>query len=86
MQVIGHTDDVPGTLQDIGVAVSASVRESFHIGFVEAVASGALPVVRDWPFFPGAAQELFPEDWVVADPAAAAERILRADPVRRCVA
>ena len=74
--VLGHTDDVPGTLQDIGVAISASARESFHIGFVEGVASGAVPVVRDWPFFPGATRKLFPADWVVDGPEAAAERIL----------
>jgi hypothetical protein len=46
------------------------------MGLVEAVASGALPVVRDWPFFPGAARELFPADWVVDTPGQAAERIL----------
>jgi hypothetical protein len=40
------------------------------------VASGALPVVRDWPFFPGAARTLFPEEWVVDTPEQAAERIL----------
>ncbi len=74
--MLGHTDDVPAALQDIGVAVSSSARESFHIGFVEGVGSGAVPVVRDWPFFPGAARELFPADWVVDDPEAAAQRIL----------
>ena len=52
--------------------LSSSVRESFHMGLVEAVASGALPVVRDWPFFPGAARTLFPPDWVVDSPAEAA--------------
>lgn len=72
----GHTDDVPGVLEQVGVVVSSSVRESFHIGLVEGAASGAVPVVRDWPYFPGAAAGLFPVDWIVADPAAAAERIL----------
>jgi glycosyltransferase involved in cell wall biosynthesis len=76
VQVLGHTDDVPAVLEGIGVALSSSVRESFHMGLVEAVASGALPVVRDWPFFPGAARELFPADWVVDTPGHAAERIL----------
>jgi glycosyltransferase involved in cell wall biosynthesis len=71
-----HTDDVPAALREVGVVVSSSVRESFHIGLVEGAASGALPVVRDWPFFPGAARRLFPEDWVVDTPEAAAERIL----------
>jgi glycosyltransferase involved in cell wall biosynthesis len=76
VQVLGHTDDVPDALEEIGVVLSSSVRESFHMGLVEAVASGALPVVRDWPFFPGAARDLFPEDWVVDSPAQAAQRIL----------
>ena len=71
-----HTDDVPAALQEVGVVISSSVRESFHMGLVEGVASGALPVVRDWPFFPGAARKLFPEDWVVDTPEQAAERIL----------
>jgi glycosyltransferase involved in cell wall biosynthesis len=71
-----HVHDVPEALEQVGVVISSSVRESFHIGFVEGVASGALPVVRDWPFFPGSAQKLFPRDWVVADPDEAARRIL----------
>lgn len=71
-----HTDDVPAAVEPVGVVLSSSVRESFHMGLVEGVASGALPVVRDWPFFPGAARRLFPADWVVDTPAEAAARIL----------
>jgi hypothetical protein len=56
--------------------LSASVRESFHMGLVEGAASAAVPVVRDWPFFPGAARRLFPQEWVVDGPATAAARIL----------
>ena len=78
LEVRGHTDDVPAALTDIGVVVSSSVRESFHIGLVEGAASGAVPVVRDWPFFPGSARRLFPESWVVANPTEAADRILAA--------
>jgi glycosyltransferase involved in cell wall biosynthesis len=74
---LAHTDDVPGVLQEVGVVVSSSVRESFHLGLVEGAASGAVPVVRDWPFFPGSASRLFPREWVVSDPASAAQRILR---------
>lgn len=76
VEVLGHTDDVPAALERVGVVLSSSTRESFHIGLVEGAASGAVPVVRDWPFFPGAARSLFPADWVVDDPPAAAERIL----------
>jgi hypothetical protein len=76
VEVLSHTEDVPAALQEIGVVISSFVRESFHMGLVEAVASGALPVVRDWPFFPGAPARLFPPDWVVATPEEAARRIL----------
>ena len=75
---LGHTDDVPGVLADIGVILSTSVRESFHCALVEGAASGAIPVARDWPFFAGretGARTLFPADWVVGTPAEAAERI-----------
>jgi glycosyltransferase involved in cell wall biosynthesis len=75
----GQTDDVPAALQEVGVILSTSVRESFHCGLVEGAASGAVPVVRDWPFFAGkphGARTLFPADWVVATPEEAVERIL----------
>jgi glycosyltransferase involved in cell wall biosynthesis len=78
---IGHTDDVAVALTDIGVIVSSSVRESFHVALVEGAASGAVPVVRDWPFFAGratGASTLFPREWVVTTPAEAAQRILDA--------
>ncbi|MCI4065219.1 glycosyltransferase family 1 protein [Micromonospora sp. R77] len=77
----GQTDDVPAALQEVGVILSSSVRESFHCGLVEGAASGAVPVVRDWPFFAGkphGARTLFPADWVVDTPDEAAERILAA--------
>ncbi|MEU4876582.1 hypothetical protein [Streptomyces sp. NPDC021608] len=82
---LGQLDDVPAALTDVGVILSSSVRESFHCGFVEGAASGAVPVGRDWPFFAGkanGARTLFPADWVVASPQEAAERILKvtADP------
>lgn len=76
VRMLGLTDDVPGVLTEVGVILSSSVRESFHIGLVEGAASGAVPVVRDWPFFPGAAARLFPPEWIVPDPQAAAERVL----------
>ncbi|MEU2612024.1 glycosyltransferase family 1 protein [Micromonospora sp. NPDC007271] len=77
----GQTDDVPAALEEVGVILSTSVRESFHCGLVEGAASGAVPVVRDWPFFAGkphGARTLFPADWLVGTPEEAAERILAA--------
>ncbi|WP_239311556.1 glycosyltransferase family 1 protein [Plantactinospora mayteni] len=75
---MGQTDDMPEAFREVGVIVSSSVRESFHCALVEGAASGAVPVVRDWPFFAGwaaSARSLFPADWVVDSPAEAAERI-----------
>lgn len=75
----GQVDDMPEALRGVGVILSSSVRESFHCALAEGVASGAVPVVRDWPFFagrPASARTLFPADWVVDSPAQAAHRIL----------
>jgi glycosyltransferase involved in cell wall biosynthesis len=75
----GQTDDVPAELTEIGLILSSSVRESWHLGLVEGAASGAVPVVRDWPFFADklhGAHSLLPDAWVVSTPAEAAARIL----------
>jgi len=75
----GQTTDVPAALTDVGVILSSSVRESFHAAVVEGTASGAVPVVRDWPFFahrPTGARSLYPDEWVVSTPEQAAARIL----------
>lgn len=67
-------------LRHVGVIVSSSARESFHQGLAEGVASGALPVVRNWPMLAayGGPHGLWPEDWIVDTPERAAERIRRA--------
>ncbi len=78
---IGQTDDVPGALQEVGVILSTSVRESWHAGLIEGAASGAVPVVRAWPSFAGkppGARTPFPPSWIATTPAEAAERILAA--------
>jgi len=75
--VVGQTDDVPGALADVGVIVSSSTRESFHLGLAEGVASGALPVVRNWPMLApyGGAHGLWPDEWIVESIDAAVARI-----------
>ncbi|MFD4234135.1 glycosyltransferase family 1 protein [Streptomyces sp. NPDC058542] len=76
---VGSTDDVPGALEDVGVILSTSVREGCHVGLMEGAASGAVPVVRDWPFFAGrenGAGTLYPAEWIVGTPEAAVERVL----------
>jgi hypothetical protein len=75
--LVGATDDVAAHLREVGFIVSSSLREGWHTGLLEGVASGAVPVVRDWPMLSsrGAARSMFPEDWVVEDAAAAHRRI-----------
>ncbi|WP_076263093.1 glycosyltransferase [Intrasporangium flavum] len=75
---VGYTSRLPERLRDVGWAVSASRREGFHVGLVEMAASGAVPVVRDWPVYAreGGAGLLYPSEWVVSTPAEAAARIL----------
>jgi glycosyltransferase involved in cell wall biosynthesis len=75
---LGQVTDVAKALVEVGVILSTSLRESFHCALVEGAASGAVPVVRDWPFFAGkehGAHSLYPADWVVDSPQAAASRI-----------
>ncbi|MEV5692488.1 glycosyltransferase [Micromonospora globbae] len=76
---LGPTNEVPKVLSDIGVIISSSVREGCHCGLMEGAASGAIPVVRDWPFFagrPNSARTLYPQGWVIGSPEEAVERIL----------
>lgn len=69
VDVVGRTEDVAGELAHVGVILSSSRRENFHQGLVEGAASGAVPVVRDWPLWAsrGGARSLFPPEWVVTD-------------------
>ena len=76
---LGHTRDVAGALAQVGVILSSSVREGFPLALAEGAASGAVPVVRNWPFFAGRPvnpRSIFPADWVVDTPAQAADRII----------
>ncbi|GAB3993002.1 hypothetical protein GCM10029992_03520 [Glycomyces albus] len=77
---LGPTDDVPGKLTDVGFILSTSVREGSHNALMEGAASGAVPVVRDWPYYAGglnSARTLYPDGWVVDTPEAAAQRVLQ---------
>ncbi|WP_147680298.1 glycosyltransferase [Actinomyces ruminicola] len=76
--ITGRTEVVEQYLRSAGVIISASRREGTHEGFIEGVASGALPVCRNWPDVArwGGPAALFPEDWVVNTPQEAAARIL----------
>jgi glycosyltransferase involved in cell wall biosynthesis len=69
LDIVGWTDDIPAELRRVGVMLSTSRREGNHHGLVEGAASGAVPVVRDWPLFArrGGARAVYPQDWVVDD-------------------
>lgn len=77
VELTGHSDDIAAEARRLGFVLSSSVRESFHLGLVEGVLGGAVPVVREWPFFAGyrGASTLFPSEWVVPDIDAAVHRI-----------
>jgi glycosyltransferase involved in cell wall biosynthesis len=86
IRYLPFTDDVPSALQAAGFVLSASRREGFPVGTTEGAASGAVPVVRNWPMYAryGGARGTFPPDWVVDDADAAVSRILaHADPELR---
>ncbi|WP_370288551.1 glycosyltransferase [Nocardioides sp.] len=79
VEVLGQRRDVGEVLRRVGVIVSSSTRESQHLAVVEGAASGAVPVVRDWPYFAGGAhgaRTFYPEEWVAAEVEAALERVL----------
>lgn len=74
---VGYTHRLSSHLEDVGFALSTSLRESWHIGVMEMVAAEAVPVIRDWPVYRahGGAASLVPPEWVVQTPADAAARI-----------
>lgn len=74
----GQRSDLPEVLRRAGVIVSSSRVESAHLALQQGVASGCLPVVRDWPDIAdlGGARDLYPGDWVVDTPAEGADRVV----------
>lgn len=77
VHVVGPTDDVAHHLRGAGIILSSSYREGWHLGLIEGIASGAVPVVRDWPMLAGrgGAGSLYPREWIVADLDEADQRI-----------
>lgn len=84
IDIVGRTDDVPAHLAKVGVILSSSRREGWHLGLIEGAASGAVPVVRDWPLLASrdGARTTHPAEWVVQDLDEADARVADlADPV-----
>lgn len=69
-------------LRRVGVILSTSRFEGTHEALLQGAASGALPVVRNWPELRawGGPASIYPPEWVVDSPQAAAARILAATP------
>ncbi len=74
----GYTTDLAKALTRVGVILCSSVREGFPVGLLEAAATGAVPVVRNWPFFaslPHNARSMYPAEWIVETVDEAADRV-----------
>lgn len=78
VEELGYTNDVAEVLQRVGFVLSSSRREGFSIALLEGMASGAVPVVRDWPIYAplGAAAGIFGKENVAKTPQEAAALIL----------
>ena len=70
----GFGSDVANWLRKIGTVLSTSDVETFGVGVLEAMMSGAGGVILPWP----GAGDVYGKPWVVPDVDAAAERILDA--------
>lgn len=84
VELLGQRDDMPSLFRRAGFVLSASRHEGTHEAIAEGAASGAIPIVRDWPEARefGGARSVYPEEWVVESPQEAARKIcaLLADP------
>ena len=66
-----HGNDVPEWLTKIGFILSCSDREAFHMAVAEGMASGSIPVIRQWE----GSQELYPKEYSIKDVHEATELI-----------
>lgn len=69
-----HSRDLPAVFQDIGFIMSTSWREGTHETVLEGMASGAVPVIRQWPMTRpfGAPETVYPDQDYCETPAEAA--------------
>ena len=66
-----HGNDVPEWFTKIGFILSCSDREAFHMAVAEGMASGSIPVIRQWE----GSQELYPKEYSFMDVQGAAALI-----------
>ena len=68
----GFTDNVPGWFSKIGFILSTSEHEGSHQSLAEGMASGAIPISRNWD----GANQLYPPEFVFSEPDEAVEMII----------
>lgn len=78
VEILGRRDDMPQVYRNAGFILSASRSEGTHESVAEGAASGAVPVVRDWPLDKrfGGATDIYPSDWIVESTTEASQRIM----------
>lgn len=60
VQFDGHGDDMAEWYRNVGVVLSMSDFESFHLTLADGAASGAVPVSLPWP----GADQIYPTNWI----------------------
>lgn len=69
----GYSSDMSEWYQGVGVVISVSDFESFHLTIADGAAHGALPVILGWP----GADQIYPVSWISASVDEMAARIHR---------
>nr|WP_306270347.1 glycosyltransferase [Ornithinimicrobium sp. HY1793] len=70
----GHDDNMTEWYRHIGIALSVSDFESFHLTIADGAASGAMPALLAWP----GADLIYPRDWICASTDEIVKRVLYA--------
>ncbi|MER7073744.1 glycosyltransferase [Terrabacter sp. NPDC000476] len=70
----GHGDDMPEWYREIGIALSVSDFESFHLTIADGAASGAFPALLAWP----GSDLVYPRGWASPSVPALVDRIVSA--------
>lgn len=60
VQYVPHLDDMNSFYQDLDILVNNSTYESQGVAILEAMATGAYPLIRDWVEVPRVAGKLYP--------------------------
>lgn len=74
----GFGDDMTEWYQEIGVVLSVSDFESFHLTIADGAAHGALPLVLAWP----GSDQIYPASWLSASIKEMATKLCRANESR----